>query len=875
MNKIKLYLFFACILLVNFLKGQITLETPIHFSIENATPSEALNLLADQYDLGMAFSDDFFRKGRRINMHWENATLAVVLDEILKGAQVGYKLKNGYLTLFRKEKSLPKRYYTISGYVEDEANREKLIGVNVFHKPSGKWATTNEYGFYSITLPEGKTELRYSYLGCEERTEKIDLSNSRRVDIGLQPGATLTEIIVTPTADSAVLKTIASEGQLMPPNYTKVAPGVGGESDILGMALMMPGVQSGADGFGGLYVRGGEAGQNLMLLDGVPIYNPSHIMGIFSVFNSDAIRSAKLMKGQFPARYGGRVSSVFDVRSREGNQKEWNTNVGIGLISGKAMVEGPVFNKNGGLLLAGRLSHSNFLLDQVFRNSLFGNSDEYKFNFHDFNAKLHFPLSDRDRIYLSYYQGRDNFFGDSSFTFDDEEQGEETILNWGNEIAALRWNRIWGYRLFSNTTFTFSDYNYRNTNYFYFENDLDEDEDEFLFRDRRNRIQDWAVNTDFNFIPNPSHNLRFGIQLIQHNFEPYANNFDIFDAVDSEFDSVDIDILSELFEVQQFGAFELATYIEDDIKLNDKWRLNAGLRATAFLTERDEFANLEPRLSLYHQPTDNLALNIAASRMVQYIQQISFSGLSLPDDLWLPASDSEPPIESWLFEAGLNKAFKKKFELSLEGYYKRMNNLLAPLDEAGGEFIIHPDVSVEGVTVGDGESYGLEAMLQKNGKTGGWVSYTWARSNRHFPLNNESRPYAFQYDRRHTINLFAYHQLTSNLTFSMSWTYSSGNPEIRHQDPSFSDDFIDPFLFFNEGNKNQRRFKPYHRLDANVTYQIKHKKLQHLFKLGAYNVYNRANVAFYSYDFYDFNGIGYKPVTLLYFTPSLFYRVAF
>ncbi len=854
--------------------AQITLDTPIHFQIENATVAEALEQLADQQNLNIAFSDRFFDSDRSIQIDIAGQPLSEALRQILDGTPVVYRFENQQLILFRRKKPRP-RQFTISGYIMEHASRERLIGVSVHHPSSGKWAMTNEFGFYSITLPEGEAELRFSYLGCEAKRERLSLRQSTRLDVQLQPAITLAEVIVIPATDSARLGTVASEGQLMPPNYVGVAPGVGGETDILSMATSLPGVQSGPDGFGGLYVRGGGAGQNLMLMDGVPVYNPSHLMGIFSVYNTDAIRSAQLLKGRFPARFGGRVSSVFDVRSKEGNQESWRGDIGLGLVSGKALLEGPILNKKGAVLVAGRRSHSNFLLDHVFRNSLFGNTEEYRFGFYDLNAKVHYSLTEKDRLFLSYYRGQDKYEGYSSEEAQGVEQKSETLLGWGNDIAALRWNHIWSHKLFSNIMLTFSDYRYRNTGFASFEDEMTEEEGGFIFNDRRNQIQDWGVNLDFDWMPNPEHTLRLGAGLTHHTLLPYTSSFDPNDDLVAELDSFSFDIFSALYEERHLNALELAVFIEDEIKMGEKGLVNAGLRASSFHGERGHFFNLEPRLSVEFKPLRYLAIHIAGSKMVQYLQQISFSGLSLPDDLWLPSSEEEPPLESWLFETGVSLS-ANGYDFSAEAYYKKMDNLLAPLSSTGID--IDEDFNVEGLAIGKGTSYGLEMMVQKHGKTGGWISYTLSQANRHFDDFNLGKRYAFQYDRRHAVNLFLYHQFNKNWQMSASWIFGTGNPKVLLID-SFAGDGLTPFPEFpeleNNNNKNSERNNAYHRLDIGLTYQLKKKKLHHIFKIGAYNVYNKANPAFYNIGFDAFGDIYHRPVTLLNFTPSLYYQVRF
>ncbi len=861
--------------------AQTNLDRSVDFSIENATVAEALFKLADENDLSVTFSSSFFSNEKSINLTLENKPISSILQQILKGTDVAFKQKHQQFILYPKRLSGPKKF-SINGYVQSEDSHEKLIGVNVYHKSSGSWTNTNEYGFYSLTLPQGEVELTFSYLGCSEKKEVLSLNQSIRKDISLKSEMTLAEVLITPNdhLENSTFTT-TGEGQLMPPNYLSISPNIGGESDVVALAKSLPGVQSGADGFGGLYVRGGDAGQNLMLLDGVPIYNPSHLLGIFSVYNSDAIRSARLLKGQFPARYGGRVSSVFDVRSKEGNQKEWRGVAGIGLISGQASVEGPILNKKGGIIISGRRTHSNVLMDRVFKNTLLGESDDYEFNFFDINAKVHYALSEKDRLFLSYYKGKDNFEGNYSEEDGELEESNENLLNWGNEIGALRWNKIWGSRLFSNTTLTYSSYKYQNA--FLFSIDWEDENDEeledfYTFEDIRTEIRDWAFKSDFDFIPNPKHSIKFGLSHIRHQFVPYASQYESEESPDSiVIDSIDFGDFTELYEEQSLLGTEWAGYVEDEYNLSAKVKINGGLRLSAFDQEGDFFMNLEPRLKLAIRPNDKFMITAGASKMVQYLQQVALSGLSMPGDIWLPATKEYQPVESWMGELGTQVKLNKQLIFSTDVYLKKMKNLIAVDSQLEIDLDDQGEPVIDGLITGEGSGYGLEMLLEKKGKTGGWLSYTLAKANRQFEDANGGKRFAFDFDRRQAINAFIYHRINDKWSASLNWVYGTGSPEIRFVSQSDQLAFDeDETLFEWSDQKNKKRNKAYHRLDVSVTYEFATNNLDHTLKFGAYNVYNRANTAFHrihtessDQDFLT------SPVTLLYFTPSVYYQVRF
>ncbi|MFK7809300.1 MAG: TonB-dependent receptor [Saprospiraceae bacterium] len=908
--KRNLLLFFLCFFCVLTISAQTNLTTKIDFVAENLSVPSALDKLAKEQKINIAFSKHFFKRSKPVTVDYKYKELDLVLKGILGSAKVSYKFQNNQLIIYRKKKTAiaPNNRTTFSGFVSEASSGERLVGVNVYDRNSQKWATTNEYGFYSITLPANTNRLNFSYLGCEPHEVALENSVNKRLDVSLNSASTLAEVIVRPDVDSSGLTSLIDDGQLMPPNYVSIAPGIGGEADIINMVTTLPGVQTGADGFGGLYVRGGEAGQNLMLLDGVPIYNPGHLLGVFSVYNTDAIRSARLLKGSFPARYGGRASSVFDVRTKEGNQKKWTAEIGSGLISAKAKVEGPLFNKKGGFLFTARRSHSPFLLENVFRTGIFQNStanlegytgdasfsSNYNYNFFDINAKLHFPIGKKDKLFFSFYQGQDHYRQDAELlaqlvvdpSYPDElvnsVEQNETILKWGNQTSAIRWNRIWGAKLFSNITATYSNYNFQDSRFNtiglseFFLTDLR------LFSDLRSRIRDFSLKSDFDYSPNNKHRIRFGSVLTHHELSPFSITQEFDEPLVAGEDIEDIEGLVDSYEEVSVGSIEGALYVEDEFKLTDQLLFNGGFRFSYFTGNENHFFNVEPRLGISYQPFPKWSFTGGLSKMTQYLHQIPSSGLSLPNDIWVPSTEFEKPLISWIYEIGITRKIGKNINLSVEGFYKKMDGILAPNKPSiNSNIVVNPDFSLEGVSSGSGTSKGIEFLFQKEGKTGGWISYTLSKSDRSFdnPDFNSGETFDFRFDQKHNINIFGYHQFNKKWHFSFNWKNNSAAPEIRLDPLTTAFAALDLDVGEQSFNiRTQERGRVYHRLDINFNYQTQWGKTKHTFKVGAFNVYNRSNAAFYSVFYTDFSGIPELtkiPVTLMKFTPSLYYSIGF
>lgn len=848
--------------------SQSSKETSIDFSVEELSLNQTLLLLSEQSGTSIAFSKRFFLPTQKISLKLENQSVDQILSEILSQTNVDYKEIDGSYMLFKK------KYQThqLSGYIEDESSGERLIAAAVYCPQHAIGTTTNEYGFFSLELPEGEIELQYSYLGYELTKKTLNLKGNTKVEIPLNSNITLKEVIIQPKEEeSLIVKDDLNNITQITKGFLDATPTIGGEKDIIRTTQVLPGVQSSIDGLGGMQVRGGNSGQNLMLMDGVPIYIPFHLLGVYSIYNTNAINAAKFLKGSFPARYGGSLSSVYDIHLKEGNKYHWKANASANLMTASATLEGPIKKGKSAIMISGRWAPRPFIMEPILSGIYFQQKrGELYSNFYDLSAKLNYRLSDKDRLYASFFTSYDFFSKELEHLEDQRREEVEMDFAWGNKIAALRWNHLFSPRLFMNTTLTYSLYSFEYSSLETFFKEEDDRHNDGYFFDNRSDNQDIGLKVDVDYLPNNQHQLRFGIGGAIRQFIP---DLSYFDHEDEEFDGIDnyeIDEFDEHLNVEEFIADEFYAYVEDNINLSTRLKANVGLRLTSFFFDEDYFLNLEPRLLIRYDINAKWMWQASASRMMQYLHLINNSSLRLPNDLWLPASNELLPQEAWQGEIGFAYKPNNKWKLSIDGFYKQMNNLFDYPD--GFDFIRDLDDTPihEALESGKGIARGIETLLKYNGnKNGSIIAYTLSKSERQFSNKNEGRFYPYEFDQRHQINAFFYQNFNPNFQLSLNWSYNSPNPKniLRQVEPDEGLNYIsvDP-----SGMKNTQLSKPYHRLDVNLRYQFKTNKLTHIFNIGAYNSYNQDNPAYYQLTKQDPKP---KPISSLPFIPSISYEV--
>lgn len=732
---------------------------------------------------------------------------------------------------------------TISGTITDAGSGEALIGATVVDLQTGKGVVANHYGFYSITLPSDSVTLRFSFLGFEAVTRRYALKTNQTVNIELSANVEIAEVeIVAAQQESVVDRTQMSRIDVSL-DKVKALPVLLGERDVLKTIQLMPGVQSGTEGASGLYVRGGGPDQNLILLDGVPIYNASHLFGFFSVFNTDALNSVELIKGGFPAEYGGRLSSVIDMRMKEGNNKKLKGEGGIGLIASRLTLEGPIGGDKTSFMVSGRRTYIDVLARPLIRAAADGGDGGYFF--YDLNAKVNHRFSDRSRIYLSGYFGRDRFFVRDRYEFEfDDLRVEETFdagLSWGNAIGALRWNYIFGPRLFSNTTVTYSNYNFevgtRIARRPLLNSIALEDEQSISYL---SGIRDWGAKTDFNFYPNPAHRVKFGAGYIYHTFIPGVTR------ITAQFDNQtpeDIRIGADPIYAHEFSA-----YVQDDWSVNERLRVNVGLHASGFLVNEQSYTSWQPRLSGRYLVNEQNAVKASFASMTQFLHLLTNAGIGLPTDLWVPPTDRIAPQMANQWALGWVRTLPGGFEVSIEGYYKIMHNLIEYRD--GASFIAGADNWQNLVELGKGWSYGAELFIEKKvGNTTGWVGYTLSRTDRQFEALNFGEVFPYRYDRRHDVSVAVTHVFNDRADLGVVWVYGTGNavtlPLERYQ--PFGGDGLSWWFASPIGHiesRNNYRMPAYHRLDIGLNLHKTTRWGERTWNLGVYNAYSRMNPFF-------------------------------
>ena len=687
--------------------------------------------------------------------------------------------------------------------------------------------------------------------------KRQDLNNDLTLNFKLKD-VLLNEVEIIGTTDEQVH--LRSEMSTIDLSMSKVKtlPALFGENDIMKTIQLLPGVQSGSEGTSGVYVRGGGPDQNLILLDGVPVYNASHLFGFFSVFNADAIHSTKLIKGGFPARYGGRLSSVIDIKMKEGNMKKFHGEGSIGLISSKLTLEGPIIKDKTSFLISARRTYIDILAQPFIRmaqknndrdpNSNASNSGGYYF--YDVNGKINHKFSDKDRLYFSHYMGRDRAYLNSSDNWNTDTTSNttnaEAQLRWGNIISSLRWNHMISNKIFMNTTLRYSKYDFlvgSSANESSTQNSVASSEN--ISYAYTSGIEDWSGKIDFDWIPNPNHIVKFGLGDIYHTFTPGVNQFTLESSGSNAFS------LDTTFGSQLHYAHELSAYVEDEFKIGSRIKGNIGLHMSGFIVGNSNYKSLQPRFSFRYLLNDKSSFKASYASMTQFLHLLTNSGIGLPTDLWLPATSQVAPQFSKQVALGYARTFLKKYEFSLEGYYKTMDNLIEYKD--GASFFNTQLDWQNKIQVGRGWAYGGELLIEKKiGKATGWIGYTLSWSNRQFDSLNFGEPFPYRYDRRHDIGVAFTYEFNDHVNMGVVWVYGTGNAVTLGQERYLSLQEVQSSLnnggfdSYSQGidhisSRNNYRMPAYHRLDISVNFTKEKKWGERTWSFGIYNVYNRQN----------------------------------
>jgi len=782
-----------------------------------------------------------------------------------------------------------KQRFNLSGYVRDAKTGETLIGATILIKSLQKGVVTNEYGFYSISLEEGTHSVTISYIGYKTISKEISFNRDLRLNLDLEIEALdFRTVVITGERADENIQSVTMGKEDIKMETIKTLPAFMGEVDILKSIQLLPGVQSAGEGNSGYYVRGGGPDQNLVLLDEAPIYNASHLFGFFSVFNSDAIKNVSLYKGGMPAKYGGRLASVLDISMKEGNNREFHGEGGMGFIASRLTLEGPIVNDKASFIFSARRTFVDLFLREPFvapGSAAEGNT----YYFYDLNGKINYRISDKDRIFLSGYIGRD------AFKFKSKSTGFTAEVPWGNAAASIRWNHLFSDNLFLNTSAIFSDYRFA----------FSAGQENINFK-LYSGINDYTLKTDFTWYPQIRHNVKFGAQYTYHIFTPSTVEAS---SGDTEFD---------LGGKVQLFSHEGAAYVQDDWDITEKLAVGGGLRFTYFnqvgpftrylqnelLVNTDtinyergesvqQYNHIEPRFNVRYSLNGVSSIKASYTKNYQYVHVASLSSASLPTDVWVPSSSLVKPQQGSQIALGYFRNLKNNlYETSVEVYYKDLKNQIEYREGT------QPDDDVKNnqdnnFVFGKGWSYGAEFFLKKTrGKLNGWLGYTLAWTERKFPELNKGMVFPAKYDRRHDVSLALTYELNQKWTFGAVWVYATGNALTLPQSRLFLNGPVDvgqlvtgngsfPQIYYDYGARNSYRQPAYHRLDISATLKVKKRaKWEASWNFSIFNVYNRYNPYFIYFDdsVDEANGqfkLQAKQVSLFPIIPSVTYNFKF
>lgn len=843
---------------------------------------EVLSEIERQAGVTFSYESSLLKELPKISFQVKDETLTDCLTRLFESYPIVYKVSGKIVILKRRQ-----RQVTISGFVRDQASSESLIGASVYEVASRKGSATNSYGFFSLTLPPGNIRLHASYIGYESCSFNFtELDRDTILNIELRPNARLEEVVVTASERDRLSVNNTLMGTMEFSQKTiKATPTLFGESDIVKTLQLTPGVASGTEGLAGLYVRGGDQDGNLFLIDGNPVYQINHVGGLFSAFNPEAIRNLDFFKAGFPARYGGRLSSVVDVHTKEGNMKEYHGSAMLGLTSGNLNFEGPIikdrtsFNASFRRSWLDALSAPGLAIYNKIQKKK-GEKFSARYAFTDLNLKVNHHINDRSQAYVNFYFGQDFLKGGSSeFSVGDDitpfENKDFGKMRWGNIALSSGWSYVFNNKMFGTVTLAYSHYQSKlkqeTSQYYGTEGDKDYSS-RFIETSTRNGINDFGVHANFDYIPTLAHHIRYGTDYLYHRFSP---------EYIEEKTSENLSPTKRTTGDERLSANELAVFAEDDWAISPIVRANAGLRLNIYNIQKKTYVSLDPRLSVRFLLTRDLSLKASYARMNQYVHQISESYMSLPTDMWMPVSKKLKPLVSDQVSVGAYYNLHKNYSFSVEGYHKWMNHLLDYKD--GYNFLPSFVGWEEKLAAGKGWAYGAEFIARKEtGRITGWIGYGLMWSDRQFDEINNGKRFPAKYDNRHKLNIVANWKINEKLELTGSWTFMTGNRVTvafeNYEDLGLTP--VPPLLpeggldYFTE--RNNVRLPAYHRLDLGINI-YRPKKNGHLgiWNISVYNAYCQMNpITIHKRSWINYSHY-FETLSLLPIIPSISYTYKF
>ena len=840
--------FFYLMLLLVFSHSFISAQTPdmpFNIYLKQASLKEFTAKIEQLSEYSFIYGEEVVLK-HPITLDLKETPLTTILQTAFIKQDISFEITKHHIIL-KKTTSLPiKQHFTLNGYVLDEISKETLIGANIYDQQNKQGTITNPFGFFSITLPEGNTELNFSYIGYGSKQIALYLCKDTLLTVQLKNDNTLEEIVVLSDKMETGFQSSRMGANNIPLTHIKNTPALLSEADVLKSIQLLPGIQGGITGTSGLYVRGGSPDQNLYLLDGVPLYNVDHTLGILSIFTPESVKKVDLYKSSFPARYGGRLSSVVDIHTKDGNMKEYHGSAMLGLTSGSLNLEGPLVKDRTSFNFALRrswidaLSAPTIAIWNATRNK--GETQIVaRYAFTDMNFKLNHQFNDRSRGYAGLYWGNDFLKGGEKREGDNGYESRNTgRLRWGNIMAFTGWSYVFNNQLFGNVNAAFTHYSSTLKGDYYQGTEANYVSQE---SSTRNRIDDLSIRANFDFRPNASHQLHFGTHYIYHRFHPVDEKSHFSNGMTTQ---------TRQNNDTALPAHELGIYMEEDWKMNKRIRLNAGVHLGLYTIDGKTYTSLEPRFSSRFLINPQLSLKASYTRMSQYVHQVNESYINLPTDTWIPVSRKLKPMQSDQLAVGAYYTTGNKiYSFSIEGYYKWMKHLM---DYKDNYQFLPPSTSWEDkLTQGKGRSYGVELIARKEkGKITGWAGYTLSWNDRQFTEINKGKRFPAKFDNRHKFNIIANWKIKPKLELTGSWTYATGNrltvsfenyqavsPQHPFPGGSLVPPYIDPGGLDYYTERNNFQLPAYHRLDLGINiYRPKKKNRMGIWNISIYNVYS-------------------------------------
>ncbi len=853
------------------------LDKEIKYRAINRDLSNVLVDLSKKSEINIVFNINQIPE-KNISFYSPGYSLKNILDYLLKDTGLKYELINKQIVIYKPEER-KKANYILKGYITDIQTGEKLVYTNVYLPDFSKGTISNEYGFYSIKLAGGENVLIFSYLGYQNKRIKINLKKDTLLNVTLnpKPAKLLNEIVIWDSKlHNRKIKFFEPE-KINTARIDKLVHPMG-EDDILRFTYVLPGVLTGADGLGGIHVRGGESAENMILMDGVPVYNSQHAIGLFSIFNSSIIKDARIIKSDFPARYGGSLSSVMDIRLRDGNKKKFAGELDMGFITVKGLFEGPILQNKGSFLVSFRRSYMD-IWNKAISKTLSSNikTKDFKYYFYDFNMKMNFILNKRNSFSLSFYKGSDNFKNKDTKYFSAERTRLFSInnndWNWGNVLLSMQWNHQTGRKTSVNSILFYSKYNLISNSYNV--GLLDDSENLYFYNGRifDSKIYDFGYKMDFDYFTNNKHKLRYGFMSVMHILNPFIYvSPRILKDVENEIP--DVNKMRKEIKPYSVENFENSVYFEDQIDFNKNTSLNIGLHIEflKFSKKIDvkDYYSLEPRIIFNQKISKNSIISFSVVRLSQNVHALTNNGLGLPSEVFLPTTALLKPETAWHFNVGFDFDISEKSNITFETYYKVSDNIISHKD--GSYFVISNSSEWEKyIPVGKGRMCGIESQWSyHSGRYTFWLNYTLSHSKRLFDQINNGNWYEYRFSRRHNFNFISVFKVTKRISLFLTAVYGSGNPYTLPTQLT-----PDNKILYEE--KNNWQLPSYQRLDIGMESKFMSNDIHQEVKIGVYNVLNRANPYYVTFSFNDrkLSTKNLKEIYLFPFLPSASYKIIF